>query len=262
MHFLRVIVALITLAGLGALAWASFHRVKMESTRRDLVKLYQEGPRLDPIFRHPPLQDLASLPTVTAWTYPMGSARGAMIYNAQPFGTTRHLGDDLNGIGGENSDLGDKVYAVGDGLVLFAEDVGGGWGKVVIIAHAAPASMPERFAQTRPDVPGADALPRRYLQTFYAHLQEIRVQVGQRVDQQQVIGSVGSADGQYLAHLHFEMRELVNPYIGPGYRPAPPPGWESPEFTLKADLADEFSRIERDLTPAARQVLEAQASAP
>jgi len=27
-----------------------------------------------------------------------------------------------------------------------------------------------------------------------------------------------TANGQYFAHLHFEMREFITPFIGPGYR--------------------------------------------
>ena len=256
MRALRIFLMAATLLGLGALAWAGWGRFQIERARSDLTRTFSGGQPLDPIFSHPSLDELARLPTVTAWTYPMGSARGAMIYNAQPFGTTRHLGDDLNGIGGENSDLGNNVYAVGNGLVTFAEDVGGGWGKIVIIVHAALAPLPDRFAETRPDTPAPDTLPRRYVQSFYAHLQEIRVRPGERISQQAVIGTVGTANGQYLAHLHFEMRELLNPYIGPGYRIAPPPGWEPPEFALKADLADEFSRIEHEITPPARDWLE------
>src|SRR5262249_37900828 len=38
--------------------------------------------------------------------------------HAQRFTENFHLGDDLNGIGGENSDLGDPIYTVADGRVL------------------------------------------------------------------------------------------------------------------------------------------------
>ena len=35
-----------------------------------------------------------------------------MAYNAQRFTENHHLDDDLNGIGGEDSDLSDPIYAV------------------------------------------------------------------------------------------------------------------------------------------------------
>src|SRR4051812_22166859 len=108
--------------------------------------------------RNPALQlpsplDLASLPTAARFDFPIGSEHGALAYNAQPFTQNRHLGDDLNGIGGENSDLGDPVYAVGDGRVIFAQEGGPGWGKIVIILHG----YEEKGA-------------RRYVQSYYAHL--------------------------------------------------------------------------------------------
>jgi murein DD-endopeptidase MepM/ murein hydrolase activator NlpD len=34
----------------------------------------------------------------------------------------------------------------------------------------------------------------------------------------QKIATVGTANGRYFAHLHFEMREFVTPFIGAGYR--------------------------------------------
>ena len=34
----------------------------------------------------------------------------------------------------------------------------------------------------------------------------------------QKIATVGTAGGRYFAHLHFEMREFITPFIGPGYR--------------------------------------------
>jgi hypothetical protein len=65
--------------------------------------------RLGPAFRVASAMELASLPTATRFDFPLGTENGAMAYNAQPFTENRHLGDDLNGIGGENSDLGDPI---------------------------------------------------------------------------------------------------------------------------------------------------------
>src|SRR3954467_11939871 len=62
--------------------------------------------------------EMATLPLAVRFDPPMGGERGALTYNAQPFRITRHLGDDLNGIGGWNSDLGDPVYAAGAGMVI------------------------------------------------------------------------------------------------------------------------------------------------
>jgi hypothetical protein len=79
---------------------------------------------------------LASLPIATRFDFPIGNENGALTYNAQGFTENDHLGDDLNGIGGENSDLGDPVHAIADGRVLFAGDGGPGWGNIVILLHA------------------------------------------------------------------------------------------------------------------------------
>jgi murein DD-endopeptidase MepM/ murein hydrolase activator NlpD len=38
------------------------------------------------------------------------------------------------------------------------------------------------------------------------------------VQRGQQIATVGTAGGRYFAHLHFEMREFITPFIGPGYR--------------------------------------------
>ncbi len=69
--------------------------------------------------------EVAALPTAVRFDAPMGTESGAFTYNAQRFRVNRHLGDDLNGIGGWNSDLGDPVYASGVGKVIYAA----GWGQ-------------------------------------------------------------------------------------------------------------------------------------
>ena len=157
--------------------------------------------RTEPAFQIVPALFLASLPTAARFDFPLGSEHGALAYNAQPFTQNHHLGDDLNGIGGENSDLGDPVYAVADGRVLFAREAGPGWGNVVIVLHAIEEN-------------GA----RKYVQSYYAHLDEILVEPKQAVHRGQKIATVGTANGKYWAHLHFEMREFTTPFIGPGYR--------------------------------------------
>jgi len=158
-------------------------------------------PRIAPAFQIASPTLLTSLPTAARFDFPIGSENGALAYNAQPFTENRHLGDDLNGIGGENSDLGDPVYAIADGEVLLADDGGPGWGNVIIVLHAYEENG-----------------ERKYVQSYYGHVETILVQPKQDVRRGDQIATIGTADGQYWAHLHFEMREFTTPFIGPGYR--------------------------------------------
>lgn len=177
------------------------------------LKLWPELTRpkkLDPAFRLPSALELAALPTAMRFDFPLGNENGAMAYNAQPFTQNRHLGDDLNGIGGENSDLGDPIYAIADGRVVLARNAGPGWGNVIILLHA--------YVENG---------ERKYVQSYYAHMEEMLVHAGDEVRRGQQIATVGTADGRYLAHLHFEMREFLTPFIGPGYR-EDTRGWINP----------------------------------
>lgn len=97
-----------------------------------------------------------------------------------------HTGLDITKPG--ESDYGAAVYAVADGTVTHAGKLPGTWGNVVLIHH-----------------------PALGLWSQYAHLAEIGVSAGQRVTQGQGIGTVGNADGQLSAHLHFELRREDKP---------------------------------------------------
>jgi hypothetical protein len=184
------------------------------------VRLWPELTRpkyVDPGFRIPSPFELASLPTAARFDFPLGSENGAMTYNAQRFTDNHHSGDDLNGIGGEDSDLGDPIYTVADGLVLLARDGGPGWGNVIIVLHAYVENGGER----------------KYVQSYYGHVETMLVHVGDEVRRGQQIATVGTAGGRYFAHLHFEMREFVTPFIGPGYR-GDTRGWLNPSAFIEA----------------------------
>lgn len=147
--------------------------------------------------------DRFRVPFANRLDYPMGTAHGAFTYNAQSFWELnqqrggRHTGDDLNGIGGMNSDLGDPVHAIGNGLVIYAGEPDPSWGKTLLIAHRLPDG--------------------RILQSMYSHLQAITVPLDEQVVRGQSIGRVGNAGGKYLAHLHFELHEANGPTLGAGY---------------------------------------------
>lgn len=132
--------------------------------------------------------------------YPVGIPDADKYFLALHFGQEKHLGEDWNGIGGGNTDLGDPVYAVSNGLVTFSKEVCCGWGKVIRIVHRMP-NHPEYD----------------YLETVYAHLQNLQVKPGDLVRRGDRIGSIGTANGRYTAHLHLEMRNFINMSLGPGY---------------------------------------------
>src|ERR1700730_16504747 len=186
------------------------------------LKLWPELTRpkfVDPALRIPSPLELASIPTAIRFDFPLGSENGAMAYNAQRFTENRHLGDDLNGIGGENSDLGDPVHAIADGRVLLAREGGPGWGNIIIVLHAYEENG-----------------VRKYVQSYYAHVDEILVEPKQTVRRGEQIATVGTANGMYWAHLHFEMREFTTPFVGPGYRDDTS-GWIDPSAFIAGHRA-------------------------
>jgi murein DD-endopeptidase MepM/ murein hydrolase activator NlpD len=136
----------------------------------------------------------------TAFRNPVGNPPGVGYYDAQPFMRNTHLGEDWNGKGGGNSDLGDTVYACANGYVKFAEDIRGGWGNVVRIVHRLP--------------PG---YLYKEVESLYAHFDTVLVKADTYIKIGTPIGTIGTAHGIYPAHVHFEMRHDVNLEIGGGY---------------------------------------------
>jgi hypothetical protein len=166
------------------------------------IKLWPELTRpkhVDLAFRIPSPLELVSLPAAARFDFPLGSENAAMSYNAQHFTENHHLGEDLNGIGGENSDLGDPIYTIADGRVLLARHGGPGWGNVMIVLHA--------YVENG---------ERKYVEAYYGHIEKMLAQAGEDVRRGQQIATVGTANGLYFAHLHFEMREFLTPFIGTG----------------------------------------------
>ncbi len=150
-----------------------------------------------------------ALPKCDGFDFPVGPPDAVGYYDAQPFGVTRHLGNDWNGKGGGDSDLGDPIHATAAGVVIEATDIGYDWGNVVRIVHDC----------------GVESL--------YAHLGTIETHPGATVKRGQRIGTIGKIEGSTGAHLHFEIRDRPLP-LGGGYADQPPPGYLDPTAYIRA----------------------------
>lgn len=165
--------------------------------------------------------------------FPVGKPNADGYYKARGLRlrSPQHFGEDWNGRAGGDSDLGDPVYAIADGVVTFAHNVRSGWGNVVLTRHAYrdPASGEVKFCDT-----------------LNGHLNQIMVKVGQEVKRGQQIGTIGSNFGMYPAHLHFEIRHNLT--IGMARRGVPSDmvNWADPtQFITK------YRRLNREWRPAA-----------
>jgi murein DD-endopeptidase MepM/ murein hydrolase activator NlpD len=99
--------------------------------------------------------------------------------------SANHSGIDIDG------DEGMPVYAVDNGVVVYAGWNNWGYGNVVVINHG------------------------NGWQTLYAHLSQYYVSCGQSVYQTNIIGAIGSTGKSSGPHLHFEMMyngTKVNPH--------------------------------------------------
>lgn len=160
--------------------------------------------------------------------FPVGKPDAAGYYKARGLrlSSPQHFGEDWNGRSGGDSDLGDPIYSIGDGIVTFAHNVGQGWGNVVLVRYAYRD-------------PGSGQV--RYIDALYGHLLKIMTATGKQVKRGEQIGTLGSNNGMYPAHLHFEIRHNI--HIGMGRRsvPATMEHWADP-----TKFINQYRRLNRE----------------
>ena len=125
--------------------------------------------------------------------FPVGKPNASGYYKARGLRlrSPMHFGEDWNGKGGGDSDLHDPIYACGNGVVTFAYDIRGGWGRVIIIRHAYRDPKSSQI---------------KFVDSLYGHNRKMLVKVGDKVKRGQQISTMGNNRGMYMAHLHFEIR--------------------------------------------------------
>ncbi|MDD5305316.1 MAG: M23 family metallopeptidase [Elusimicrobia bacterium] len=85
------------------------------------------------------------------------------------------------------ADEGEPVYASASGEVLYADSRMRGYGNVVILRHDSQVT------------------------TLYAHNESLKVHLGEKVEQGQMIALLGSTGHSTGPHIHFEMRRAHVP---------------------------------------------------
>jgi hypothetical protein len=111
------------------------------------------------------------------------------LYRVGTPGQAYHTGADLNlNEPYWDADAHSPVYAAASGIVTFADRLPG-WGNVIVIRHDPLVSTGQvRYGR-------------------YAHVENVRVNVGERVVRGQQISKVGNAEGIFAYHLHFDLSD-------------------------------------------------------
>nr|WP_321224558.1 M23 family metallopeptidase [uncultured Psychroserpens sp.] len=154
--------------------------IPISEVKIDYIKLFKDHPEF----------------VSNGFDFPVGKPNAHGYYNAQKFKENDHLGDDWNGVGGGNSDLGDPIYAIANGYVSEVKDYKGGWGNVLRIVHLHNNQL---------------------FESLYAHCDTMLVSQDKFVKKGEQIATIGNCNGSYYAHLHLEIRNDYDLEIGPGY---------------------------------------------
>jgi murein DD-endopeptidase MepM/ murein hydrolase activator NlpD len=115
-----------------------------------------------------------------------GMLRSAFGGRTDPFSGEGafHKGVDIT------APTGTPVHVTGDGVVVFADRMGG-YGRLVVVDHGTG------------------------VQSFYAHMSRVYVHPGQEVRVGETVGAVGTSGRVTAPHLHYEVRvggAPINPY--------------------------------------------------
>ncbi len=132
-----------------------------------------------------------------------------------------HVAEDWNK-GSGSDDLGEALYAISNGKIEDINDGSSsdGWGKTVLIRHDAPAGK-YFLTGTGELLTTVYAMYAHLLksgQTGYNSVLDLVGTENSPVLKGAAVGQVGTGDGQYVSHLHFEIRKndpnsyLTTPY--------------------------------------------------
>lgn len=136
----------------------------------------------------PPIGTAAERASSQVWPGHWVDATGfAVRYRIGTSAEAYHTGVDMNLNNPYwDADAHSAVYAAASGIVTFAGDIGG-WGNVIIIKHD-------------PLISSGQLMYGRY-----AHVENMLVEPGDRVQRGEQIANVGNAEGLYPYHLHFDL---------------------------------------------------------
>lgn len=148
--------------------------------------------------------------TDDGYRFPLGDSSGNGYYIAQKFQDKsmhngEHLGIDVSGINKRNSDLGDTIFSINNGVVNF-------------VAHDRYEYLSIYYKYKG-----------EFIKGIYGHCDTIFCKDGDIVKKGQAIATVGNSDGIYDAHLHFEAIQDTNLWFG-AY--GTPEGFINPETIL------------------------------
>ncbi len=113
-----------------------------------------------------------------------------------------HPGVDLNGKGAGAADKGTLIYPIAPGVVTFISPLGKrnfGWGNMIFVKH----DMGQYFLSFGVDRPSWCP---EFVWSQYAHLETVKVKVGDDVDHSEPIATLGGSGG-WSPHLHHEIRK-------------------------------------------------------